>query len=563
MPNSLFAVKDAFRRYWPEITAIVAVLAASIGIVAHAWLLPDSRAYLGFVQTDQPVYYACAREYFENGNGLFAANPYSDRPDSPRLYSHLYFLLVGWIWKLTGLSFSFLDGAVRLLLAPIFLLLAARIFRTIHGWGLGANPLLALMLLGGGLAWFGALFTTPIHYVLGILGSHEEESHIALLLWLLRMEWMGMEGGYADWHVQLFRNFFYSTEVFYHVLFFGTVLLLLRGRWGGASLGVFLTWWAHPYTGLELALIVGLWLLVERIRGAKEVTPPLVAVTAITIMFLAYYGIYLNADPEHKSVYEQMRAFSARMLLSKIIPAYGLLPILAGLAFVKERFRTHWEDRHFRFLTCWALVATFLNFHDHIVPSHLAMQALHFSHGYLYTALALLAPYGLRWFVEKWRPAQAPHLLPRVAVILMLLHLPDNVLWTVRSVGLLPRRCIVFAPLKDTVALMQELDRLPTTETIALLNLPPHFCVVTELIPVVTHHRSVFSHIFNTPHAREKETVISELRTSPTAELLRKLGATAVLIDTSRTATLQRQLGPALGETLLEFKGASLLRVMP
>jgi hypothetical protein len=556
-------IKTWLARYWPELLATVCALLASCAIVAHAWFLPPTRAYVGFVQIDQPVYYACAREYFENGNGLFAANPYSNLPDSPRLYSHLYFILVGWVWRLTGVSLTALDGAVRIIFTPLFLLLAARIFRAIHGWRPGANGMLALMLLGGGFAWLSALITTPVHYLLGIMGSDYKGSLASLLGWLYVSEFFGAEGGYGDWHLQLFRNFFYSPEVFYHVLFFGTVLLMVRRRHALGCVGIFLAWWAHPYTGLELALICGAWLALERLRGDRSATVPLAAALVITLLFGTYYGLILPRDAEYRSVYEQMRKFSAIMLLSKIVVAYGILPFLALLAFVPDRLRDHWPRPEFRLLVVWTAVAAFLHFHDYIVPSRVAMQALHFSHGYLYAPLAILALFGLDTLISRWQPQRAAVLLPRVAVALLILHLPDNVFWSVRTIATLPKKSIVFAPPKADLDLLRALDAVPTTETILPDSIPAGCSVAVALIPVLTHHRCVHSHIFNTPYTHEKEDLLSKFAENPSVELLRQAHATAVLAVRSRVDFLRQHLGDALGEPLASYDEAVLLRVRP
>ncbi|MCX7625171.1 MAG: hypothetical protein N2Z21_03035, partial [Candidatus Sumerlaeaceae bacterium] len=137
-------------RYWPEILAALCALGFAVAIVGYALHLPPDRVYVGFVQVDQAVYYACAREYFENGNGLVAANPYSNLRTSARICSHLYFLVVGWLWQILGLSFSAIDGIVRIVGAPLMLVLAGRLVRTyVVGISRAGAPLITLALLGG------------------------------------------------------------------------------------------------------------------------------------------------------------------------------------------------------------------------------------------------------------------------------------------------------------------------------------------------------------------------------------------------------------------------------
>lgn len=540
--------KYDWRRYWPEITAVGAAVVFSLGIVAHAWFLPPTRAYLGFVQIDQPVYYACAREYFENGNGVFAANPYSCNPNAPRQYSHLYFLLVGWLWRLTGISFSIIDGGVRLLLGPMFLLLAARVFRMIHRWRAGANAMLAVMLLGGGLAWLTAVFATGVDYFVGCLSKSKSGSFLDFLWFLFMSEFRTAEGGYGDWHVQLFRNLFYAPEVFYHFLFFGAVLQFLRSRWAAGCLMAFLAWWAHPYTGLELALICMAWLMVEWWRGDWSACRPLFILAAITTLFAFYYGVLLPRDPEHRSVYEQMKAFPAVMLTSQIISAYGLLIPLSLLALVTPAFRAQWSRREVRLVVIWTVIALFLNYHDKIIPWVEAVQPLHFSHGYLYVPLAILATYGLRVLLSLKGMRHALQRLPIWSAILLFVHLPDNMIWATRSVMFLPARSIVFAPPVQDMELLSALNEIPTHETILEVFLPARFSVVAPLIPVLTHHRAVGAHLFNTPHAVAVRKHREDFRSSPTSATLRLLHATAVLTSAEHACRLSQEM-PDVFET--------------
>ncbi|MCX7625172.1 MAG: hypothetical protein N2Z21_03040 [Candidatus Sumerlaeaceae bacterium] len=558
METKTLKLRHLWRRYWPEITTVAAVVVSSLGIVVHALFLPPTRTYLGFVQVDQPVYYACAREYFENGNGLFAANPYSYDPNAPRQYSHLYFLLVGWLWRLSGLSFSVIDGGVRLLLAPAFLILAAMVFRTVHRWRAGANPMLAVMLLGGGLAWLTAIFGTAVNYFVGRLHESKSGSFLDYLWFLFISDFRTAEGGYGDWHVQLFRNFFYAPEVFYHFLFFGSVVLFLRGHRALGCLGVLCTWWAHPYTGLELALICIVWFAVEWWQGNLSARRPLLAVAVITALFAFYYGVWLPRDPEHRSVYEQMKSFPAVMLPSQIVIAYGLLIPLSMLAVVTPSFRNHWRRSEVRLVVVWAAVAIFLNYHDKIFPWVEAVQPLHFSHGYLYAPLAILATFGLRILLSFKGARYALRRIPVWAVGVLLLHLPDNIIWTIRSVVFLPATSIVFAPPTPDIELLQALDKVASTETIVEDIRLPRFGVISPLIPVLTHHRVVGAHFFNSPDAKAVRNTLESFRNNATTESLRRLRATAVLTSLDYGCTLMQRM-PDSFETSIPLLGDVVL----
>jgi hypothetical protein len=561
--NMSHSAKSFFLRNWPEVLVVVAAVSFSAGIIAHASFMPPSRAYLGFVQVDQPVYYACARELFENGNGIFYANPYSNLPDSPRLFSHLYFILVGWFWHLTGISFTWIDGFVRLLLGPIFLLLAAKIFRLIHGWSRTANWLLALMLFGGGLAWAVALLATSTDLLTSDLAQAKSGSWFEFVFFCFKDQFFNAEGGYGDWQISLIRNLMYSPEVLYHLLYFATVLAFLRSSYWLGVLGVFLTWWSHPYTGLALAGVSGLWLAVESFRGTRPARAPFAAVCAITAVFAYYYAVFLPKDPEYHSVYDQMKQFSAHMLLSQIIPAYGLVFPLGVAAFWPKYFRPQWQRPEIRFVVCWFVVIGFLNYHDKLMPFGPKVQPLHFSHGYLYAALALLLPFGLHAIVSELRPQRAQRLMERWAVILCFLHLPDNILWCAHTVINLPRKSIVFAPLKEEIELLKDLESIPTTETIIEHSLRVGGGNVTRLIPVLTHHRAVYAHLFNTPYAEQKQVLVGDFITSPSKKLVKETSATAILVDRDQLPLLKEKLGDSIGSVILEHGDTIVVKCVP
>ena len=59
----------------------------------------------GFLSGDMPSYMANARQHFdENGFHLFYANPFNPDNSGPHIYFQLHTLLLGVIWKISGID---------------------------------------------------------------------------------------------------------------------------------------------------------------------------------------------------------------------------------------------------------------------------------------------------------------------------------------------------------------------------------------------------------------------------------------------------------------------------
>jgi hypothetical protein len=551
--------------WWPETFAVTLGLIFAVSIPLQAWFLPPTRAYAGFVQLDQPVYYACARETFERGNGVFYANPYSNDPNSPRIYSHFCFLLIGWFWRLTGISFTAIDGAIRILFGPLMLLLAAAIYRRIHprdsltGWGAAA------LLCSGGFAWLGGGINTIVDYLLLDSNRPVQEGFFAWVRHMYLTEFFWAESGYGDWHVTLFRNLFYSPEVLYHILFFVSVLGFLSRKWVVGTIALFLTWWSHPYTGLQLNLIVGAWLALEWWQRRSIPLSALVANALIGLTFVGYYGVFLSRFPEHVSTLKQMRGFGAIMLPERMLWAYGAFLLLPFGYFRSPQFRQDWSERpEIRFVVIWLGISLFLNLHDKLLPFLPSMQPLHFSHGYLAMPLVILSVSSLRVWDTKWRAAGLARRGAVVAAILFILHMPDNVIWSLRVIPRLPQASLVFAPVKEEMELLKRLEALPSTETIMITSAPLFVGAGTQyLLPVFTHHNGLLCHFFNTPYVQAKQELVDAFRKAPSRELLQKAGITAILTNRKYWQDLQTSLTGVTGPVLLEYQDAILGRVQP
>jgi hypothetical protein len=200
---------------------------------AHFLGAPEGWRFTGFLQYDQPAYMAFAREYFDHGFSGTYGVPFSHDPETPKVYFHLHLLALGTLHRFTGWDPGYLYVAFGTVFGIAMFRTALALLETVigrlqrpEGW------LTAVAFLwGGGLLWLpGAIF----------LSSNVKEwsySEIRHALFLA-----DPFDGY--WFLNLGRNVYLSVEAYYHVLFFGSVVAILRARYllsgwvGGAALAV-------------------------------------------------------------------------------------------------------------------------------------------------------------------------------------------------------------------------------------------------------------------------------------------------------------------------------------
>ena len=76
------------------------------------------------------------------------------------------------------------------------------------------------------------------------------------------------------WFLNLGRTLIFTTEAFYHLVFLGCVVLVLRRQFAAALLGAAILSASHPFTGLQLLAVLGVWSMVDRFVVTSD-RPPL------------------------------------------------------------------------------------------------------------------------------------------------------------------------------------------------------------------------------------------------------------------------------------------------
>lgn len=507
------------------------------------------KTVVGLPHIDVLVYYACAREPWDEHRWLRYASPYSSLADSPAVYSHLVFLLIGAVWKVAGSVFA-TDQLLRAVCGTLTLFLGALVVRRATPAHLRDMPIslacMALVIAGGGLAWCAATFNVLLDATYSTFVDHQ---YLPLLDWIGNWpgEWELAEGCYGEWGASLPRVIFSVPECVYHVLFFGSLLLLLSGQWQMCVVLAALTWWSHPYTGFLLGTILIIYYLVRCIRREPRSRAPLLIVLLVQMCFLAYYMLYLPRFPEHRAVLKQMSEFGATMLVSKMLPAYGLLIVFTLIYLLSAQGRGYGDSGQL-LMVCWLICDLLLIFSDHFVS--LSIQPMHFSRGYLYVPLAYFTLRALQQF--RWSSLTKRRQLVCAAGLLAL-QLPDTFGYYMRLPTQFNHLGTEMAVSKDVADCLKDLDdALPEPTTIHIM--PSAFLPGAEqLLALWSHHRPYLGHSFNTPFIQQKSIYASQLALEPVANLPGRFGLQALVVGKS---DLSRLAGVDLpGSSPIHLKG--------
>jgi len=395
------------------LAGLLLVLPAAIPYAAHyagaGGMIPT-----GFIQGDQPYYMANAREHFDAGSFVPTyGNPSGAEFDTPRIYFQPQALLMGLLWR-----FGLQDpGLVFVLFGLVWAVVCARIaialFEFLFGLaGPGRRLGLAVMFWGGGAIVLAGAAVTGTYALYGVPMTVKGLFHLDPFAGL--------------WCLNFGRTLIYPNEAYYHAIFFGVVLLLLRKRYGAAWGLTLLLCVSHPFTGIELLAIVFAWVVLEVLLRRESPPPAFVAGWGLLMaLHVGYYLAFLPSFPEHRMLMEQ---WVQPWILGGASAAAAYLPV-GLIALWRMRSvplaRALLAERSNRLFVVWFLVAFALATHELFTRAH---QPLHFTRGYVWLPLFFLgAPLMIAWFgglASRFRP------VGRVAVgMLLVLLLSDNAAW--------------------------------------------------------------------------------------------------------------------------------------
>jgi len=391
----------------PWLIAVVAALPICWLLICYLIGGPEDADPTGFIQYDQAYYMAEARGHFDGGFHVFYGLPASPDYDTPRVYFRPQTLLLGALAKFSGVDPGWIYVAFGLIATIIFFRLAIALYGSVVGLRSRAQfVVLAIFLWGGGLTFlFGLAFKLSAG---GALFAFDT-------------------GG---WGANLGRGVLYGIEGYYHALFFAAVLASLRRWYATALLLVAITCLSHPFTGVELPLILIGWVILENLLD-RRAAPPLwfsVGITLLLVLHLSYWLVLLPwSSPEHA-------ALAPTWQLPWVLHWYNEIPeyVVVALAAVwqlrdRRRVAAALTDRTFRLLFAWVVTAFLLANHDLFMNPR---QPIHFTHGYLWIPLFLIAAPTLVEIAERLLSRPRRVAVPGLIALCGFMFL-DNAAWFV------------------------------------------------------------------------------------------------------------------------------------
>jgi hypothetical protein len=185
------------------------------------------------------------------------------------------------------------------------------------------------------------------------------------------------------------RHLVYPMEAFYHAVFFGAVLAVVRRRFVVAAALAALLSASHPFTGLQLLAVLGAWGALERIVFRNDTVPNwfVGGIALLRAVHVGCYLVYLPLSPEHRQLMRQ-RAFAWLLEWPSFVPAYFLVGALAfWRSHTRNRMRVVLADPKARLFAVWLLVSFALANHESVARP---VQPLHFTRGYIWSPLFLI-----------------------------------------------------------------------------------------------------------------------------------------------------------------------------
>jgi hypothetical protein len=484
----------------------------------------------GFLQYDQAYYMAIARAYFADGGfspvyGL----PFSPDPATPRLYFQPLTLALGIAWELTGGD----PGILYMLAGLLLALCCARVMIALYG-ELVTGPRLAVALGLICFFWGGGCLALA-GYCRALINGEPPIGHL-----------FDFDPFAGFWFLNLGRNLIFTTEAFYHLLFLGAVLLVLRRRFAAALLCVAVLSASHAFSGLQLIAVLGTWSMLDRLVGRADRPPVLfvAALIALAALHIGYYLVFLDhMSEEHRSLHQQW-ALAWVLPWSSALAAYGPVAALAATALVSRWRRGQAPTRSQRLLLVWFAVSFALANHDLLFAP---VQPLHFTRGHIWTPLFLLgAPVLIRAIAAASRTVVLRAVVPAAIVGLLLLDNTAWFLWTAVSEHYSGRPSGLTLDVQERAVI----ERLGDGRYGGYL-LVSQSQKLGYLATVYSPLRSWYSHAFNTPYAAQRK---AELDTFfATGEEPRAWSGRPLLavVPRQETATAQRLEAVGFGAILV------------
>jgi hypothetical protein len=298
------------------------------------------------------------------------------------------------------------------------------------------------------------------------------------------------------WFLNFGRNLVFPTEAVYHAIFFAAILSVLAKRFRAASLWAALLSASHPFTGVQLLLVLLGWSVVDlgyaRWRRETSVVPVWfpAAMFGLVLAHVGYYLVFLNRFPEHRQLDAQWR-LAWILPLSSLVPAYALVGTLAFRRLRStDRFGRARTDWRARLLIVWFLTSLGLAKHELFIRP---VQPLHFTRGYIWIPLFLLGVPVLIQFFDRMLAMTNRRARALAVGGVMALFLIDNAVWLASVCE--PHEATRRSMTVDQAGVLRFLAKQPDTHALVLSDDNPIGYMTTVYTPL----RAWLSHLSNTP----------------------------------------------------------------
>ena len=554
----------AHRAEW--LVASAAILPMALVYLLHYLCVPAGYNATGFLQYDQASYMTNAQAVFAHGPALTYGVPFSPFDTTPRIYFQPIAVLLGAVWAVTGWAPGTIYVGMGVIAGIVMFRVALALAACFDGQPRDAASWLArvALLWGGGIS---VLLGVPAYW----LGTHG-----------LGTNWLGINLGTSAWQaatafdfgdgywfLNLGRNVYYAIEAANHVLFLGCIVLLLRRHYRLAFAVMAVQAANHPITGVELICVVGAFTLCEQALHQPDAPPRWFfwATTALLLAHLGYWLIALRMMSLEHCVIEQQWTDPVLLEmwlvpLRDVAACYGPVMVLAAIRLVR---RPAWpaalRQQPVRLALVWFGVAFLLANNEWFMP---ARQPVHFTRGYVWTPLALIAlplvADGFRWAAglgRRWigrrmmagRRGGTTAGLPGAAIgvaaagLMLALALLDNATWFARHYRDLAEHT-------ETNALLVRDDQRALLERLVAPDMAGRLVLSEDprmgyLATVYAGLRAWRSHDFNTPWVDLRQTELNHFFADAEEVPEWRHRPLVVLLDDTRNGAADTRLGAA------------------
>jgi hypothetical protein len=238
-----------------------------------------------------------------------------------------------------------------------------------------------------------------------------------------------LDPGDGWWGLNLGRALMHPMEAYYHSLFFASIYYILKQQWKTTLILSAILSLSHPFTGIEYLLIIATWFAAEYFWLQKKTIPLYfgIGIATLLICHLYYYLIHLNKYPQHKTIFTDF-SLNWGYDMQNFVPAYLLVFLLAAYSFKNfAKAKQFFANTHNRLFIIWAIVAFALANHEFALAR--PMQPIHFTRGYIWSALFLLAIPAINNLLQYIYHSPQKILSTTLATIFISLMLLDNISW--------------------------------------------------------------------------------------------------------------------------------------